>query len=32
VVQAMSKMMEESGKARFIESNAKALEEGYNAA
>jgi len=29
---AMSRMMEQSGKARFIESNEKALEEGYNAA
>jgi 2-oxoglutarate ferredoxin oxidoreductase subunit gamma len=29
---AMTRNMEESGKARFIESNEKALEEGYNAA
>jgi len=29
---AMSRMMEQSGKAKFIESNEKALEEGYNAA
>jgi 2-oxoglutarate ferredoxin oxidoreductase subunit gamma len=28
---AMSHMMEQSGKARFISTNAQALEEGYNA-
>jgi len=29
---AMARMLEESGKGRFVEANNKALEEGYNAA
>jgi 2-oxoglutarate ferredoxin oxidoreductase subunit gamma len=32
VVEAMSKTMEAGGKTKFIESNTRALEEGYNAA
>jgi len=29
--QAMSRMLEETGKAKFIDANSRALEEGYNA-
>ena len=29
--QAMSRMLEETGKAKFIDANGRALEEGYNA-